>query len=276
MRWTLRLLVRCNRPVTPDDLLATFHRQIRLADRDAETGHVVERDGLVHRNYPRDPAERGAMIESPEGLGDDPDAVIAAQRAFFAERGQSVEWKTYSYDEPADLPARLGAAGFEGEEVEALILGDLEALADLAESVPEGLRLRAIAADDLPQVARFQDSIWGSGSSWVTGKHFGELAADPDHMQGCLVERVDDGLVVTASWVRLTPETQFCGLWGGSTLEPYRRRGLYRASVGYRARLALARGARYVRVDASPNSRPILQRLGLHQVATTTPFVLTP
>ncbi|QGN58754.1 GNAT family N-acetyltransferase [Nostocoides sp. HKS02] len=262
--------------MTPDELLATFHAQIRLADRDAETGHVVERDGLVHRNYPRDPAERGAMIESPEGLGDDPGAVIAAQRTFFAERGQSVEWKTYSYDEPADLPARLAAAGFEAEEVEALILGELEVLADLAESVPDGLRLRAIVADDLPRVAQFQDSIWGAGSSWVTGKHFGELAADPDHMQGCLVERVDDGVVVTASWVRLTPETQFCGLWGGSTLESYRRRGLYRASVGYRARLALARGARYVRVDASPNSRPILQRLGLHQVATTTPFVLTP
>jgi hypothetical protein len=87
---------------------------------------------------------------------------------------------------------------------------------------------------------------------------------------------VDDGLVVTASWVRLTRETDFCGLWGGSTLPEFRRRGLYRAGVGYRARLALARGARHVRVDASPNSRPILQRLGLRQVATTTPYVLDP
>jgi hypothetical protein len=276
MRWTRGLPVRSNRPVTPDALLDTFHQQIRLHDRDAETRHVVERDGLVHRNYPRDPAERGAMIESPEGLGDDPDAAIAAQQSFFEQRGQPVEWKTYSYDEPTDLGERLGAAGFEAQEVEALILGDLRVLAPLDESVPEGLRLRAIVAADLQRVAEFQDSIWGPGSSWVTGKHFGELAADPQHMQGCLVERVDDGLVVTASWVRLTPETEFCGLWGGSTLEAYRRRGLYRASVGYRARVALAKGARYVRVDASPRSRPILQRLGLHQVATTTPFVLTP
>jgi hypothetical protein len=262
--------------VTPDELLQTFHDQIRIPDRDAETHHLVERDGLVHRNYPSDPFEHGAMIESPEGLGADPDAAITAQRDFFTGRGQPVEWKTYSYDEPADLAGRLAAAGFEPQEAEALMLGELDVLAGLEEAVPDGLRLRAITAADLPAVATFQDTIWGGGSSWVTHKHFGELAADPDHMQGCVVERVEDGLVVTASWVRLTPDTQFCGLWGGSTLEAFRRRGLYRATVGYRARIALSRGSRYVRVDASPNSRPILQRLGLHQVATTTPFVLDP
>jgi hypothetical protein len=262
--------------VTPEQLRATFHQQIRVRDRDAETAHVVERDGLVHRNYPRDPADRGAMIESPEGLGDDPDDVIAAQRDFFAERGQPVEWKTYSYDPPADLGERLARVGFVAEEVEALILGELSVLAELPDDVPPGLRLRGIVADDLTAVATFQDEIWGTGSSWVTEKHFEELAADPDHMQGCLVERESDGLVVTASWVRLTAGTEFCGLWGGSTLEQYRHQGLYRASVGHRARLALARGCRYVRVDASPNSRPILQRLGLHQVATTTPYVWEP
>jgi hypothetical protein len=149
-------------------------------------------------------------------------------------------------------------------------------LAELPETVPGGLRLRPVTAGDLPAVATFQDEIWGSGSSWVTEKHFQELADDPEHMQGCLVERESDGLVVTASWVRMTPGTEFCGLWGGSTLLPFRRQGLYRASVGHRARLALERGYRYVRVDASVNSRPILQRLGLHQVATTTPFVLDP
>jgi hypothetical protein len=262
--------------VTPDELLRAFHDQIRLRDRDAETSHVVERDGLVHRNYPADPTQRGAMIESPQGLGPDPDAVIAAQRAFFADRVQRVEWKTYSYDPPADLGDRLTAAGFEPEEAEALILGELSVLAGLPEDVPDGLTLRPIAAGDLPAVSAFQDTIWGEDSSWVTEKHFEELAADPEHMQGVLVERESDGVVVTASWVRITPQTEFCGFWGGSTLQEYRQRGLYRASVGHRARLASARGCRFVRVDASPNSRPILQRLGLHQVATTTPYILDP
>ncbi len=261
---------------TPEQLLAAFHEQVRLADRDAEAANVVDRDGLVHRSYPDDPAQQGAMIESPEGLGEDPDTVIAAQREFFAGRGQRVEWKSYSYDPPADLAARLAAAGFVGEGVEALLLGELAVLARLPDAVPDGLRLRATTAEDLAAVATLQDEVWGPGSAWVTGKHFEELAAEPEHMHGCLVERVSDGVVVTASWVRMTPGTDFCGFWGGATLPGFRRQGLYRAAVGHRARLALARGYRYLRVDALPSSRPILCALGLHQVATTTPFVLEP
>jgi hypothetical protein len=262
--------------VTPDELLATFHDQIRLLDRDAEAGHIIERDGLVHRNYPEDPAQPGAMIESPEGLGADPEAAIERQRDFFAQRGQRVEWKGYAYDQPADLGERLVAAGFAAEDEEALILGDLAPLADQEVRLPNGLRLRPITQADLPGVAAFQEAIWGSDSSWVTRKHFQELAAVPDLMYGCLVEREADGLVATASWVRLTPESDFCGLWGGSTLPEFRRHGLYRATVAHRAQVALDHGARLVRVDASVSSRPILQRLGLHQVSTTTPYVLTP
>ena len=114
------------------------------------------------------------MVESPEGLGDDPDHWISRQRDFFTGRGQAVEWKTYGYDEPARP------------------------------------RCAAVCA-------------------------------------------------------------RFCG---GSTHPEWRRRGLYRATVAYRARLALDRGYRFACDDASPNSRPILNRLGLHQVSTTTPYRL--
>jgi hypothetical protein len=40
--------------------------------------------------------------------------------------------------------------------------------------------------------------------------------------------------------------------------------------------MAAERGFRYLQVDASPDSRPILERLGLRQLTTTTPFVRTP
>lgn len=53
-------------------------------------------------------------------------------------------------------------------------------------------------------------------------------------------------------------------------------RGLYRALTAYRAKLALAAGHPFVRVDTAPDSRPILTRLGLHQVTTTTPCVFDP
>jgi hypothetical protein len=42
--------------------------------------------------------------------------------------------------------------------------------------------------------------------------------------------------------------------------------------VAHRARLAAERGYRYLQVDAMPDSRPILRRLGFTELATTTPF----
>jgi GNAT superfamily N-acetyltransferase len=70
--------------------------------------------------------------------------------------------------------------------------------------------------------------------------------------------------------------TDFAGLWGGGTLPQWRGRGIYRALVAYRARLAAARGYRYLQVDASPASRPILERLGFACVALTTPYTWSP
>ena len=45
-----------------------------------------------------------------------------------ASLGMQVEWKTYAYDEPADLPERLIAAGFVPDERETLIVGEAATL----------------------------------------------------------------------------------------------------------------------------------------------------
>lgn len=266
---------RLDGAVTPEELLATFHQQIRLRGRDAEPGNIVERDGLVRRNYPGDPQAPGAMIESPEGLGEDPDAAIARQRDFFAGRGQRVEWKTYSCDPPADLGQRLAAAGFVPEELEALILGDAEAVA-VDVDLPAGLTVRAVRdPQDLERIADLHDLVW-PGTRWITMRFGEEMRARPDLVRGCVVEESPDGPVLCASWLRMVEGTDFAGLWGGATHPDWRRRGLYRATVAHRAGLALEHGHRYLRVDASPHSRPILERAGLHQVSTTTPYVLEP
>jgi len=259
--------------MTPDELLAEFHRQIRLADRDADPANVLDRDGPVRRSYPSDPTERGAMIESPEGLGDEPEQLVRRQRDFFLGRGQRVEWKTYAYDEPADLGALLGAAGFVAEEVEALILGEAEVVA-VAPDLPAGVRVRAIEGDaDIERVAALHDGVW-PGTGWVTWRFADEMRARPDLVRGCLVEERPDGPAMSGSWLRLVEGSGFGGLWGGATHPEWRGRGLYRAMVAYRAQLALEAGYRYLRVDASPGSRPILERLGLRQGSTTTPYVL--
>ncbi|MEO7059706.1 MAG: GNAT family N-acetyltransferase, partial [Lapillicoccus sp.] len=100
---------------------------------------------------------------------------------------------------------------------------------------------------------------------------------------------VAEGLVATpptctavVAWAGHTPicsgrlelhhGTDFASIWGGGTLPEWRGRGVFRALVAHRAREAAARGFRYLQVDASPESRPILGRLGFVELATTIPF----
>ena len=265
---------------TGRDLLDRFHEEVRLADRDAAPDFVVDRDGPVHRTYPADPTAAGAMVECPEGLGEDPDHWVRRQADFFRDRGQRVEWKTYTYDEPADLTTRLEREGFVPEDHEVLLLGRC---ADLVHEValPEGVRLRDIESDeDWERVRVLCDTVWGTDTSWFNDAFRAEQRSRPDLMTATVVEEVGEGgelgRVVSYAVLRLTEDTSFCGLWGGSTLAEWRRRGLYRALVSHRARLALERGYPHARVDTSPDSRPILLGLGMHAVSGTRPYVLDP
>ena len=78
---------------------------------------------------------------------------------------------------------------------------------------------------------------------------------------------------IAAGRVEFHSGTDFASLWGGGTLAAWRGRGVFRSLVAHRAALASARGFRYLQVDASPDSRPILERLGFVELATTTPFI---
>jgi GNAT superfamily N-acetyltransferase len=78
---------------------------------------------------------------------------------------------------------------------------------------------------------------------------------------------------ISAGRVEFHAGTDFASIWGGGTLPAWRGRGVFHSLVAYRASLAAARGFRYLQVDASPDSRPILRRLGFVELATTTPFM---
>jgi hypothetical protein len=264
--------------LSPEQLLQVFHDETRAPVRLGTPDRPVEVDGLVRREYELDGGHWN-MVESPDGLGPDPaewDAVIARQRDFFAERGLRVEWKTYDYDEPADLGERLVRAGFVKGDDEALVLGEAAPLAAQDPRLPEGVVVRlADSEDDFPRIARMLEQVWGRPADWVVDALLPSWLREPAGMDVVVVEEAREGPVLCAARSEYDASS-FVGLWGGSTLADWRGRGLYRATLLQRARLALARGKDHVRVDASPDSEPILRRLGLHRVATTTPYVFDP
>lgn len=266
--------------MTPDELLDVFHRRIRLPDADAIPGWKQELDGLVHRSYLEGPGGGGGFVETPRGLGSDPDAVIAAQVAFFRERGLSFEWKTYAYDEPADLGERLTRAGFVAEDPETLILGEVDQILRRPYAVPSKVRLRDVEEPaDFHRIAVLTDALWHNGLARIEESLAAEARMFPDRLVVTLIEdalRGPEGPVLTSGWIRFHPGTGFASLWGGGTLPEWRRQGLYSAMLVHRTKLAKERGYEFLRVDASEDSRPILQKLGLHAVTTTRPYVYTP
>lgn len=256
------------------DLLAAYDAQLRARIPDPLPSRMhVDRDGpLVRFEMPRS----GMVMYGDLGgmVGDELDELIARQVRFFAARGKPFEWKHHGHDLPADLPDRLHAAGFAPEERETV---EIARVADVAGEplLPEGVALREVTERrDFDRIADMEAEVWGEDQVGLADMLEAELAADPAAIAIFVAEAATD--VVCAAWIRFESGTDFATLWGGTTRPEWRRRGIYRATVAHRARLAAERGFRFLEVDASDDSRPILERLGFRAVTTTTPFIKQP
>lgn len=264
--------------VTDDDdrdaeLLAVYDELMRGAPPRPAAGVTYEQDGPLVRALggfrgfvfgPRDMRVRGAGL----------DALIARQRDRFAVRGETVEWRVHSHDGPPELAERLRAAGFtEGSELTVLVGESAELSAEPV--LPEGVVLRRVTgAADMRRIAALQAAVWDMDLSWLADFLNKRVEAMPEDAVVLVAEHAREP--VCAAWMFLWPGRGFAGLRGGTTLPAWRGRGVYRALVAERARVAAARGVPYLQVDASEDSLPILGRLGFRAVTTVTQYVWTP
>ena len=246
-----------------DTLLAAYEAQLRSSGS-------PEDDGDVRRVVAADPRGWNAVVSSaltPETA----DGAIARQVRHFGGLGRSFEWKWYSHDEPADLPARLRAAGFTEGPEEALMIAPV---AELGRDpvAPDGVVIRRCGdAADIAAVVSLHDQVFGEDHGELGTDLTARLAAGDGTVQVFVVEAA--GVPVSAARLELHPGTDFASIWGGGTLPEWRHRGIYRALVAHRARIACEEGFRLLQVDASPESEPILRRLGFVRVATTRPYL---
>jgi GNAT superfamily N-acetyltransferase len=254
-----------------DAARTAFDAQIRRKTEPDEPGALVEADEGVLR-WVAPGSETSCIIWSAL-TEETADAIIAAQKKYFTNRGTAVEWKYYDYDQPADLPARLVAAGFEPDDDEMMLVAETSTI-DSRVVLPDGVRLAPVTDEaGLAAMMRVHDLAFADHPSPELGDRLrSQLGSEGIQM---VVAMAGDE-PVSAARVEFVTGTDFAGLWGGGTVPAWRGKGIFRALVAYRAALAAARGYRYLQVDALPTSRPILQRLGFEPVARTTPYVFTP
>jgi len=256
-------------------LLAVYNAQLRahIAEHPPE-GVLVERDGPVTRFLGFGSQGWVEYHDLGEIEEDALDALIARQIERFAQIPQRFEWKLHGHDRPAFLVDRLLAAGLAPEEQETVVIAAIADL-DLTTQPPEGVRLREVhERADLDRIERMEAEVWGDGGATRAADLEREHAADPEQLRIVVAEAGD--AIVSAGWIRFPTGTEFGTLWGGSTLAAWRGRGIYRSLVAHRARLAVENGRRYLEVDASDDSRPILERLGFRPITTTTPYIWSP
>ncbi len=187
------------------------------------------------------------------------DAIIEREVAHFEGLGLDFEWKVYSHDEPADLKDRLAAYGFEAEDAEAILVLDITAApAALLGAVPAEVQ-RLAGPEQVDEVVKVLTAVWQVDHS-ALGERLAEDLLEPGRLS-VYVARVG-GQPASVAWIYYHPDNSFASLWGGSTLPDYRQRGLYSALLAARLQEARQRGVRFLTVDASPMSRPILEKHG--------------
>jgi GNAT superfamily N-acetyltransferase len=256
--------------VTPDELLQVYDEEVRGSFADhLPPGWSGEQDGPLVRCL----TGRAGLVmltDRAEGVPlDELVELIDRTVAYFGDHGRWFEWKTFDHDPPALRPLLL-ERNATPQPHEALLLGDAASIATEPAS-PEGLTLRpASSRVDLERIAAMQSEVWGGDWSWLADDLEKRLTADPQ-IAVLLVE--DASQVVGSAWLTPLAGTTVAGLWGGCILPAYRGRGIYRALVARRAQLAVNLGYRFLQVDASEDSRPILERLGLSVVGGTTPYI---
>jgi GNAT superfamily N-acetyltransferase len=256
--------------------VAAYNQQVRQSTDSDGTGATFEFDGPVLRRIAPPGQDGGGVIWSDLDATN-ADAVIAEQVAFFKARGEEFEWKYYDYDQPADLAERLTAAGFVAEEPESFMVAEVgEVLEALSSAhLPDGVTaVRVTDRAGVLLMAQAEQQAFNRDEPKVREGILAQLNDSPDQI--ALVLAMAGDVPVCAARIEYVPGTSFAGLWGGGTVKEWRRRGIYRALVRYRAELAAKRGYTYLTVDASEDSRPILQRLGFTRLAITTPYIWTP
>jgi ribosomal protein S18 acetylase RimI-like enzyme len=257
-------------------VLAAFDAQVRRSTCSDGSGALIHAERDVVRWVSVD--GRGWSGISWSRLGEAAaDKVIAAQVAYFRARGERFEWKLYDYDQPPDLAQRLLAAGFVPEGDEALMMAETAQVAQVVgeAALPSGVRLLPVTDEaGVGMLIDVHERVFGADHSQLRRSLLTQLREAPGLT--AMVVAVAGTEPVSSARVEFLPGRQFASLWGGGTVAGWRGRGIYRALVAHRAAIAAARGYRYLQVDASPESEPILRRLGFASLARVTPYIRDP
>ena len=255
-----------------NEMLAIFDREVR---RECEWTRM-EREVFPNLvRYTETDNPNGSGFISWSALNEkNVDAAIEEQRKYFGSIHMELEWKVYTQDQPANLDDRLLSYGFKPDDPDALMVAEMDDLPADYWVMDVSAVSRITTPEGVDEITRMESEVWAKDiSGFVRGMKY-DLEHHPDHLSVFAVWQ--DGRIVSAAWTHYLLSTSFATLWGGSTLKEYRRKGFYTALLAARAREARDRGFRFLQVDASPDSQPILAKHGFRCLGFSRAFIWKP
>ena len=199
---------------------------------------------------------------------EDVDRAIQAEIAYFTQLRRNFEWKSYDFDRPANIGERLVAHGFAAGEAEAFMVLELASIEQPL--LDSGGCVKVTDVEGIKDAIAVQEQVWGGDFSGQLTHLVNVQQATPEDIAIYVVYA--DGKPVSSAWIVYNEASPFASIWGGSTLADYRGRGYYSVLLHKRINDAKQREKRYLTIDASPMSRPIVAKHGFRFVAMTIPY----
>lgn len=248
-----------------EEILALYDQQMR---REIEFTDM-RKDVLPHLVRFVRPTPGMSIIQYSHLNEKNADAAIKEQIDYFTRLKQPFEWAAYEHDLPVNLMCRLEKHGLVSEEPGAIMALDMnEAPQALLEPVTADV-CQLIHRAQLLDVINVVPGVWGGDFSWISERLGGHLEI-PGYLN--IYAAYIDNQPVSTGWIYFHLYSQFADLWGGSTLEGYRKKGLYTAMLTMRVQAAIQRGYHILTIDASPMSQSITAYYGFRQITTVCDF----
>ncbi len=202
-------------------------------------------------------------------LAADTDRCITEEITAATGTVKALMWKVYGHDAPANLGERLLAHGFNDHDPCALMAAPVaRVLAALGNATDQVKVRQLLEANDLDAYQEIWDSVWPDAPNSRYVNDYRQLATDRDPGVAFFAGFSPSGEPITSGYLFHAPQAPFALLCGGATKAAWRNRYAYSAMLAARAKCAHQRGAVYLAVEASPQSQPILERLGFERLST--------
>ncbi|TLS37199.1 GNAT family N-acetyltransferase [Pseudalkalibacillus caeni] len=239
-----------------NELKSIYDRELR---RGATTpGFKREETDLVVRQISQF-GEKGFVIYSNLNENNARE-VIKHELEYFRSLDQEFEWKVHSYDKPDNLVDILQEGGFTVDDPEALMVMNLHDKHPLLLKKANPVIKEITDEKGIEEIISLEDEVWKVSHAELGERLWRDKRENPESL--FLYGVYDGNRLVSAAWMYLENGTSFASMWGGSTLEGFRRKGYYSELLAIRAKKAYEEGYQHLTVDASPMSRPILEKCG--------------